>query len=82
MKKRNLFILSLAMSEAVITLSSWRLFGRDDVDSTGSSSVNGVCTEFGSQESYFFGFHTGSHNMNRSIDCATGDATGDWVQTN
>ncbi len=72
----------LLMFVTVVTLSSWRLFGRDEVESSGTSDVNGVCTEFGSQESYFFGFRTGSHNMNRSIDCQTGEATGSWVETN
>lgn len=72
--------MSLAMFVAVITLSSWRLFGRDAIESAGPTNVNGVCTEIGTQDSYFFGFNTGTHNMNRSIDCDTGEATGAWVE--
>lgn len=80
MKKRNLFFMSLTMFVILVTLSSWRLFGRDAIESSGVSEVNGVCTEIGTQDSYFFGFNTGSHNMNRSVDCTTGEATGAWVE--
>lgn len=72
------------MFVAVITLSSWRLFGRDQVKPSDEepSKVNGVCTEFGTQESFLFGFHWKDYNMTRTIDCETGEATGGWVQSN
>jgi hypothetical protein len=56
MKKRNLFLMLMLMFVTVVTLSSWKLFGRDEVIPTPGFSSGGtsVCTEIGVQHWYLF----------------------------
>jgi hypothetical protein len=83
MKKRNLFLMLVLMFVGVTTLSSWRLFGRDDVDGDGTAiqmpGGGNTCIEKGTQQSYFFGFKTKEHEMQSTFPCDGVGEPGGWV---
>jgi len=81
MKKRNLFLMLMLMFVTVVTLSSWKLFGRDEVIPTPGFSSGGtsVCTEIGVQHWYLFGIDMGYRNMNRTVPYpGTDGVAGEW----
>lgn len=79
MKKRNLFILSLAMFVAVITLSSWRLFGKQIDSDPERLELPGQCVEHAFQDKYFLGIRIQNDvPVERAVDCNTGDPLNDW----
>ena len=80
MKKKNLIIIATLLV-GTITLSSWRLFGKDEPDNvTGGISPDGKqCTETGFQDSYFFVIRTSNDvHVTRILDCDTGKVIRDW----
>ena len=80
MKKKNLIIIATLLV-GTVTLSSWRLFGKDEPDNvTGGISPDGEqCTETGFQDSYFLGIRTRNDvQVTRILDCKTGEVIQDW----
>jgi hypothetical protein len=72
----------MLMFVGVITLSSWRLFGRDETQGSGdiTRSPDGSCTEKGTQDSYFFGIKFGSHDMVRNVNCDGSGPLSGWTE--
>jgi hypothetical protein len=71
----------MLMFVKVITSSSWKLFGRDEVIPTpGISGQSGNCVEISVQHWYLFGIDMGSRNMNRTVPCPGEDGVpGSWT---
>lgn len=77
MKKTNLIaLISLALI-TIVSLSSWRLFGKDEpTDQASSESPTGQCYVSGFQDSYFFGFRVKNDvPVTATADCDTGEIT-------
>lgn len=81
MKKINLIALFSLALITIVSLSSWRLFGKDEpTDQTPSGATTGQCYVTGLQDTYFFGFRTKKDvHVMATADCETGEITGSWV---
>lgn len=75
--------MSLVMFVAVITLSSWRLFGKqiDGEPKRLKLPSQDQCVEHAVQDKYLFGFRTQDDvPVERVVDCESGAPLTDWYQ--
>lgn len=80
MKRKNLIIFA-GLLLATVTLSSWRLFGKEQESIGFADSPDGQqCFETGLQDKYFLGFRVSNDvAVTRVVDCDDNSiALSDW----
>ena len=79
MKKKNLLIIA-SLFITVVTLSSWRLFGKETVSGGFSDTPDqSQCIQHGFQDRYFFGIRISNDvPVTRVVDCNNGSALTAW----